>query len=253
MGRAITRFAVTYPKLVLILALVLTAATLVRVGQVRVDTDPENMLDEDEVVRVFHNEVKRSFSLSDMLVLGVVNESHPDGVFNPETLGKVYRVTEGIRALQGVVVSDLMTPSTVDDILQAGPGSVRFQYLMESPPRTREEALHLRDRAMANPLLRGTLVSEDGKALALYVPIEEKKIAHRVGEELRALVAAEPPGAEEYHLTGLPVAEDTFGVEMFRQMAVSAPLAGLVVFLLMLFFFRKLTLVVAPWWWRCSR
>ncbi len=246
MGRAITRFAVTYPKLVLILALVLTAATLVRVGQVRVDTDPENMLDEDEAVRVFHNEVKRSFSLSDMLVLGVVNESHPDGVFNPETLGKVYRVTEGIRALQGVVVSDLMTPSTVDDILQAGPGSVRFQYLMESPPRTREEALHLRDRAMANPLLRGTLVSEDGKALALYVPIEAKKIAHRVGEELRALVAAEPPGAEEYHLTGLPVAEDTFGVEMFRQMAVSAPLAGLVVFLLMLFFFRKLTLVVAP-------
>lgn len=246
MGRRITDFAVQHPKLVLLLALVFTALTLVRVGNIRVDTDPENMLDEDEAVRVFHNEVKRAFALSDMLVLGVVNESHPDGVFNPETLAKVYRITEGARAIEGVVVADLLAPSTVDDILQAGLGAVRFQYLMERPPQTREEALHLRDRAMANPLLHGTLVSEDGKALALYVPIVEKKIAHRVGEELRALVAAEPPGGEAYHLTGLPVAEDTFGVEMFRQMAISAPLAGLVVFLLMLFFFRKLTLVMAP-------
>ncbi len=103
----------------------------------------------------------------------------------------------------------------------------------------------MRDRALANPLLRGTLVSEDGKALALYVPIAEKRIAHRVGEDLRRLIAAEPGGPEEYHITGLPVAEDTFGVEMFRQMAGSAPLAGLVVFLLMLFF-RQLSLVVAP-------
>ncbi|MDW7712393.1 MAG: MMPL family transporter [Deferrisomatales bacterium] len=246
MGRRITEFAVKHPKLVLFLALLVTAATLVRAGNLRVDTDPENMLDEDEEVRIFHNEVKRAFDLSDMLVLGVVNETHPDGVFNPETLGKVYRITQGARAIDGVVVADLMAPSTVDDILQAGPGAVRFRYLMERPPETREEALHLRDRAMANPLLHGTLVSEDGKALALYVPIVEKKIAHRVGEELRALVAAEPPGGEAYHLTGLPVAEDTFGVEMFRQMAVSAPLAGLVIFLLLLFFFRKLTLVVAP-------
>lgn len=246
MGRRITDFAVRHPKLVLLLALLVTAATLVRVGNIRVDTDPENMLDEDEAVRIFHNEVKRAFSLSDMLVLGVVNETDPDGVFNPETLGKVYRITEGARAIEGVVVADLMAPSTVDDILQAGLGAVRFQYLMEGPPETREEALRVRDRALANPLLHGTLVSEDGKALALYVPIVEKKIAHRVGEELRALVDAEPPGGEAYHLTGLPVAEDTFGVEMFRQMAISAPLAGLVIFLLMLFFFRKLSLVVAP-------
>jgi len=42
------------------------------------------------------------------------------------------------------------------------------------------------------------------------------------------------------------VAEDTFGVEMFIQMAVSAPLAMVVIFLLMLFFFRKLVLVISP-------
>ncbi len=246
MGSRITRFSVHHPKLVFALALAVLALSLVRVTSIRVDTDPENMLGEDEAVRLFHHEVKREFALSDMIVLGVVNESHPDGVFNPATLGKVHRITQGIRKIDGVVVQDLIAPGTVDDILQAGAGSVRFQYLMEGAPQSREECLRIRDRAHANPLLHGTLVSEDGKALALYVPIATKSIAHDVSEQLRALYQAEPAGEEAYHITGLPVAEDTFGVEMFKQMAVSAPLAGLVVFLLMLFFFRKLVLVASP-------
>ncbi|MBE0617595.1 MAG: MMPL family transporter [Proteobacteria bacterium] len=246
MGRTLTDLAVKHPKLVFVLALLLTALALARVTDLRVDTDPENMLSEDEAVRTFHNQVKRDFALSDMVILGVVNESDPDGVFNPDTLAKVFRITAGIKGIEGVVVGDLMAPSTVDDILQAGPGSVRFQYLMERPPTSRDEALRVRDRAMANPLLYGTLVSEDGKALAIYVPIAEKSMAHRVSEEIQKLLAAEPAGHEDYHITGLPVAEDTFGVQMFQQMAVSAPLAGLIVFLLMLFFFRKLVLVVSP-------
>jgi predicted RND superfamily exporter protein len=245
-GRKITDFSIRYPKTVIVIALLVTAVSLLRVTSVKIDTDPENMLSETEWVRVFHNEVKRDFTLSDMIVLGVVNEGDQDGVFNPETLSKIYRVTEGIKGIEGVVVQDLMALSTVDDILQAGPGTVRFQYLMEKPPDSREGALHIRDRVKANPLLDGTLVSEDGKALAIYIPIEKKSIAHRVSQEVSALIAAEPPGSEAYHFTGLPVAEDTFGVQMFQQMAISAPLAGLLIFLLMLFFFRKLILVISP-------
>jgi predicted RND superfamily exporter protein len=51
---------------------------------------------------------------------------------------------------------------------------------------------------------------------------------------------------DDYHITGLPVAEDTFGHDMFVQMGISAPLAGLMIFLLMLYFFRSAPLVVAP-------
>jgi len=246
LGRRITEFSIKYPKAVFAIALAIMILSLLRVTSIRIDTDPENMLSETEWVRVFHNEVKREFALSDMIVLGVVNEGDQDGVFNPETLSRIYHITEGIKGIEGVVVQDLMALSTVDDILQAGLGSVRFQYLMERPPENREEALHIRDRVMANPLLDGTLVSEDGKALAIYIPIEEKSIAHRVSQEVRTLIAAEPTGPEAYHITGLPVAEDTFGVQMFQQMAISAPLAGLLIFLLMLFFFRKLILVISP-------
>ena len=53
------------------------------------------------------------------------------------------------------------------------------------------------------------------------------------------------PGKTVPHVSGLPVAEDTFGVEMFKQMAISAPTAMLIIFVLMLIFFRQLALVIS--------
>jgi predicted RND superfamily exporter protein len=217
-----------------------------------VDTDPENMLSEDEAVRRFHHEVKSTFDLHDVVVLGIVNDTHPDGVFNPQTLKKVSELTRFAERLvddddpqKRVITQDVIAPSTVDSIEQAGMGQVRFEWLMKTPPTTREDALRIRDAAMGNPLLKGTLVSEDGKALAIYLPITSKDFAYQVRRRLLEKIEGDE-GDEHYYITGLPVAEDTFGVEMFIQMAVSAPLAMLAIFLLMLFFFRNLRLIISP-------
>jgi predicted RND superfamily exporter protein len=210
-----------------------------------VDTDPENMLPADEGARVLHDAVKRDFTLYDMLVVGVVDESDADGVFTPAALARIDELTERIQTMQGVVRQEVMSLSTVDNVEQSGPGEVRFGWLMQDPPDTREEARALRDAADRLPTIRGTLVSEDGRATAIYVPIERKNDSRRIAGEIEEIVAGFD-GTEQYHVTGLPVAEDTFGVEMFKQMGITAPLAGLIVFLLMWFFFRSLALVAAP-------
>jgi len=223
---------------------------------VRVDTDPENMLSRTEPVRLYHDSMKKVFDLNEIIVVGVVNDSHPEGVFNPETLRQVYELTEYAKTLRGEVIGlddpmagvvpmDIIAPSTVDNIEQGGPGEVKFEWLMKEPPATEEEALAVRDRAAKIPFLQGTLVSESGKALAIYLPITSKDLSYRIYSKLQKKIA-EFPGAEQWHITGLPVANDTFGVEMFIQMAISAPLAMLVIFLLMLYFFRKFVLILAP-------
>ena len=137
--------------------------------------------------------------------------------------------------------------ATVDNIEQAGLGQVRFEWLMKEVPTTRDQALKIRDNAMANPLLKGTLVSEDGKAICIYIPITTKDFAYFVREKLlQKIDTLSLKNGDQFHITGLPVAEDTFGVEMFVQMAVSAPLAMLAIFLLMLLFFRKIQLIISP-------
>jgi hypothetical protein len=254
--KAITEFSTRHYKLVTTVMVLFLLATGALIPLIKVDTDPENMLGANELVRVFHHETKQRFSLSDIVVLGVVNTTNPEGVFNVESLGRVYELAEfatGLRwdkkdapgETEGVIEVDMLAPSTVDHIGQGGPGEVKFEWLMKEPPTTEAQAVEIRVKAMSNPLLKGTLVSEDGKAVCLYLPLTSKDLSYRVYSALNKKIA-ELKGDDKYYITGLPVAEDTFGVEMFIQMAISAPLAMVVIFLLMLFFFRKLVLIVSP-------
>jgi predicted RND superfamily exporter protein len=153
--------------------------------------------------------------------------------------------TRAIERIDGVRRQDLLSLSTVDNISQGGLGVVRFEWLMPTPPTTLEEAHAIRAAGERIPLIEGTLLSADGKALAIFAPIEAKSESHRIATEIEEIIAG-LGGEEEYHITGLPVAEDTFGVEMFKQMGIAAPLAGLIVFLLMWVFFRSVALILAP-------
>jgi predicted RND superfamily exporter protein len=210
--------------------------------RIKIDTDPENMLPADEPVRVAHRAVKDAFNLNDFLVLGIV---HDETVFTPEILERVQKITDALHEMDGVIVDDIIAPGEVDDILPDAGGGIRVQTLMETVPVDDAGAREVLVRIRENPILRGKLASDDGKAMALFIPLESKDVAMEVGEKIQALIDQDH-GDEAYFLAGLPVAQDTFGAAMFLQMAVSAPAAFLLIFLLMLFFFRRWKVVLAP-------
>ncbi len=146
-SKRMAEFATDHPKLVVgamvAITLALAAAAALPsiwpyrfdfLNPVRVNTDPEDMLAEDHPVRVYHNRMKEKMSLNDMVVVGLVNEEHKEGVFNPRSLHRTYELTQFIRSLRwpdpddpretsGVVLQDLIAPSTVDNIKQGGLGS----------------------------------------------------------------------------------------------------------------------------------
>lgn len=239
-------FAVGRPRWIVGLTMLVCVLALAQYPAITVDTDPENMLPDDAPVRVFHHQTKKEFGLYDFIVLGIVNERDPSGVFNPTTLKATYQITQDVKQVPGVIAQEIIALSTKDNIEQAGPGSVRFNWLMEAPPKTGEEALKIRDEAMDHPMFKDSVVSADGKALAIFIPIEKKDISYEVSREVAKIAGKYLRDGTRYYITGLPVAEDQFGVEMFKQMAVSAPMAGVVIFLLMWFFFKSARLVVAP-------
>ncbi|MCJ2163536.1 MULTISPECIES: MMPL family transporter [unclassified Pseudodesulfovibrio] len=224
--------------------------------QVQIDTDPEHMLPTSDPSRVFHNQAKKTFALSEIVVLGIVNEGNPDGVFNQKTLGNIYTLAEYAKTLRwenpddpeksgGVISVDMIAPSLVEHISQAGPGTVSFDWLMPAPPSNREESLGVRERIMSNPMLADRMASEDGKAICLYLPLTDKHLSYKVYTALNEKVA-QMGMEDEVHITGLPVAQDAIGVEMFTEMMVSSPLAMGTIFLLLFFFFRKLSLTILP-------
>jgi len=299
MKLALTQFSLKRPWLIIISVIALVVAFAVQFPSVSFDNDPENMLSPHEPVRIFHHEVKDRYALYDFVIVGVVNEVNPNGVFNVETLNRVDHLTQQLLHLQKnsdglpeiviparadqpeqrtvydlspqawwprllgkvfnhnpndlfddqgnsvIVEREMMAPSVVDNIKQADLGSLKLEYLMENPPQTEEEARAIAEDAMGNPLYRGTLVSEDRRAVCLYIPIIAKPYSYNVATLVHKLTA-DWPQEDQVLITGLPVAEDTFGVEMLVQMATSAPLAGLAIFLLMWLFFRNASLIIAP-------
>ena len=242
MRKQLTEFSINRPWWVIGIVTVVTVFFAFQLPNIKIDTDPENMLEADEPARLFDHEMKEEFGISDFLAVGVVNEN---GAFNQKTLTDVYNIIEEVKEIDGVIADDIMAPSTVDDIKQTSDGILKVTTLLEEEPGSDEEAQYVLSRIKANPILRGKLGSDDGKALAMFIPIEAKNMSHRIAGEIQTILDKNSSG-EEYFIAGLPVAEDSFGSEMFKQMAVSAPMAGGIIFLLMLLFFRNLRIVIAP-------
>lgn len=253
---AMIDWAINRSKIVAVLMVLVVIVAGAFLSKVVMDTDPENMLMKTEPARIFHNETKKAFELSEIVVLGVVNEKGPDGVFTVETLGRIHELTEFAKTLkwrnpddssgmEGVIEVDMVAPSLMDHMSQAGPGTISFEWLMSEPPTTREEALSVREKALSNPLLVGQMVSEDAKALCIYLPLTDKLLSYKVYTALQEKIAG-LEGDEEWHITGLPVAEGAIGVEMFTQMGLGSMLSMAVIFALLFFFFRTVHMIVLP-------
>lgn len=240
MVNALLNFAIHRRKWVYWGLLLLTLAFVAQLPKIQIDTDPENMLNANNPERLFHNQAKTTFAMHDTIVVGVVNQH---SIYNPQTLAALVDLTEYATGIDGVVQADLMSLANVDNITQAEPGTIRFEWMMKSAPTDLAGAKRIQAQAEKLPLLRNTLVSGDGKAAALYVPIVDKNQSYAIARDLKAHIAT-LASQDDWHITGLPVAEDRFGYEMFVQMGISAPLAGLTIFLLLWVFFRNVPFIL---------
>ena len=79
-GNPLVLFSINHPKIISWLMTVFTICIITLatapnfwpdqfapLPEIKVDTDPENMLSADEPARVFHNQMKKEFSLSDIV------------------------------------------------------------------------------------------------------------------------------------------------------------------------------------------
>jgi predicted RND superfamily exporter protein len=178
---------------------------------------------------VLNHDIAEEFGAKNMLVLGLVVE---EGILNPGTLANVGRLVADIKALSRVDGERVLSFASVSEIPEGD--------------LTDADVAKVAADLAANPVLGGRVISEDGTSLAVYIPLREKGDVNGVTAEVKDLLAVHTLlGQGEHYLASLPLAEEKFGRDMFIQMALLAPLAGLLIFLLMLYFFRKLILVVA--------
>lgn len=234
------RLCVDFPRLTISVILLLTLWAIIQLPKITTDTDPENMLEPDAPVRVSHEATKRTFGIHELIVVGF--ESERD-LFNIEDLTKLFRINREILNIKGVIIPDVLSLVTTDTMRKSG-DTLEIRKLLEHPPQTQEDVRQLKETLFGNPLFREKLISQDGRRVAFYIPIERKEIAARVTREIQALVDKEPGITAK--IAGLPMAEMVFGEQMFLMMGVLSPLVMLVIAIGLWVFFKDWRLIVAP-------
>jgi hypothetical protein len=235
-----TTLSVDRPKTVIVLTTVLTLLFGLQLPKIHIDTDPENMLEPDQPDRTFYHQVKEDFGINDMIVVGIVDDA---GIFRPEALAAIGEAIDAMLRIDGVIVEDVISLSTTDNIRSAG-GLLDIRPVLNTIPATEEEARTLLDEIRDNPFLHEKIASEDGRAVAIYLPIERKEMSYGIASEIETILGERLLPGQRHHIAGLPVAEDTFGHEMFFEMAVVAPLAFAGIMLLVWLLFRQALFLV---------
>jgi len=239
MIRRIFGFSVERPKLVILLTLIVTCFFLWQFPKIRTDTDPKHMLPTTSPVRVYNDEVDRLFSLhADTIVLGISNK---EGIINPNTLKKIALITESVLKIKGVITQDVLSLSTVNDVIVKEDG-LQVRPSLDKIPETKDELAFMKKALYDNPMLVDRFISKDGNTSAIYIPIEPAANGKAIADLIRKILKDLGP-PEEYYLAGDPIARDTFGAQMFMQMGLFSPISGMVMCIALFLMFRNYTLV----------
>src|SRR3989338_6996024 len=238
----LTAVVTKFPKTTIALFLIATIFFAIQFPKIKIDTDPENMLEQKQADRVFYDKVKKEFGIHDLLVVGIVDEK---GIFTQDALRRIAKVTDDILKIKGVTIEDVVSLRTSDNVTSEE-GTLVVKRFMEDIPQNSAQIEKLKKDLYNNPFYMDKIISKDGKASAIYVPIERKDQSYRISREIEKILKSELASNQKYYIAGLPIAEDTFGHEMFVQMGITAPMAGFFIMILLFLIFRKPIALIPP-------
>jgi len=193
-------YAIRHPRRVLLLAAALTLAVAPGVVRLRLRTDGHALVPADAPEVRFDRQIREQFDYRDPIVV-VLRSSHPQGIFNVETLARLHDLTARLQNLEvpsapGRVAPDASpsrnrppspppapgrehVPAERLDVMSLAtergdrvvPGTLKPRPLLDPLPTTAEELRRLRGDLEAIQLYTGSLVSSDGQAAAILVGV----------------------------------------------------------------------------------
>lgn len=262
------RLAYRRAWLVILSVLAATAGLATQVPSLEIDTSTEGFLREDDPIRVAYQTFRRQYGRDDMILLAIETPRVFDLGFL-EKLRALHREIEaGVPKLQEVtsLVNARETRGEGDELV--------VRELLADWPETPAQLAVLEARALANPLYRDNLLSEDGRVTTLvietdaYSSLGDTKDA--IGDFSEASPSAQPrpfiTGAENgeivaalraivdrhqapdfhIHVAGGPTMVDYLSRAVAHDMQRFTALALLAIGVLLFALFRRVAAVILP-------
>lgn len=231
------RFSVKRPRVVIALVGVVTVCALVFIPRIRLRLDGRSLIPSNLPEFAQGDQAASRFELRDLVLIGVGNES---GIYTPETLRRIARLSDGLSRVDGVVSNSVVSISTVPRLALVD-GKVDTSPLFRVDDQlSLEDIQRLRRQVGSRGYNTGTLVSADGKGAAIIAKVEPAADRYRLLQETRALIAKESADKDSIYLSGSALAQAVLGEATARDLARLIPAVIIVLGVMLFLSFRHL-------------
>jgi predicted RND superfamily exporter protein len=230
------RFSVRHPRVVVTLAGAITVCALIFIPRIQLRLDGRSLIPSGLPQFAEGDQAASRFELRDLVLIGVGNEE--SGVYTPETLQRIARLSDGLSRIQGVVPGSAVSLSTVPRVALVD-GKVDTRPLFRPEDQLNTESIQqLRREVVKRGYNTGLLVSADGKGAAIFAKVEPSADRFRLLEDTRSLIANEPSGKDSIYLSGSALAQAVLGQATARDLLRLIPAVIAVLGLMLFLSFR---------------
>jgi hypothetical protein len=230
------RFVVGYPRSIIATVAVVTAIFAVGALNARIDSSAGTLVDIESAAYQYYEEVRSTFGSDEMDIVAVVSGD----IFTVDALAKIEAVTDRLLRVEGV--ANVESLSTVRNLTAGPDGDIDRSPVMASAPADPAAVDDLRRTVRENPLLSGTLVSEDERSSAIFVTYEEMSeaelVASGVHERIEG-VLRELEGPEQLYFSGVPRIKVEAARLIQKDILLLGPISFLAVSVVLFLAFRS--------------
>lgn len=238
---------IAYRRSVLVVVATITVAAAIQIPNLELDPDVDSFVPESHPIHSFWIQVEERFALGGEVLIAVVADDEPNGIFTPATLRLIADLTDRVEALPWIIESELSSLSRAEAIVGEN-DSLSTSRFYEEPPITQAGANAIREMVFDNPVYLDRLVSRGGDIATVVFKVNRDEMdSSGAFAALSALAAEfERPGLRIL-LTGEPMVEALYGRQMASDIARLIPLTLVCVLVLLFVCFPTLSARELSW------
>lgn len=240
MRRALAQKIVDHPWWVIGGVLIVTVFFASAIPRIRFEQDFEAFLPQDDPATIALHRAEERYGDQKLFMVAVETD---DTIFKPETLKKLKEMEELFEQIPEV---DEVRGPTNSQVIYGSETAITVATALPEIPEAPEELQAYKERVLGDRLLRGFVVSEDGKAAGILIRLKtgEEETVGVVNSVLE--IAERYQGPERIYVGGMPRLNQFIAESMRKDLSVLFPVMILVIIIVLYLSFNSLRGVALP-------
>ncbi len=233
-----------YPKLMLLMSLVVIGVTGAGLGQLVKDTSVKAFIPPNHPAILAEEQATEIFGLSDSIAVAIVTRDG-SSIFTPSTFALVADLSNKLAHLPNIR-TDRVTSLATESSISGHDSAVEVIPYIEQENPSLTQVANARDRWREMPPHVGSIVSEDETGAVILAELVDVTLAAQTYKSVLSLIANEDTASLEFHVAGAGAVSGFLGSYIDQDARKLLPMVFGLVLSFIYFAFRRLNALPGP-------